>query len=319
MEHRIGARQRWAWLVVSASAPLAVCVCGSDWLWVLAAGSLVTGYYIYMEKRVPPAGVGALLRGGTGGTGRFLTAVTAAWTVLVMGWATNLTDSAFPLVDDSPILGWAILALAAWGSWKGADACARCAGVLCLFLLALYGVIGVFALPDVELENIRPQGSWKDGSNALAVFLLPAVVWYVPGSREQQKTEWKLALLPPVAAAVLTATVTGVLSPGLARSLPVPLYTLAQSVSLFGVVERIEPLLSAAMIMGVFALLSAMACACRALYGHRWAGVICCVAAGGIMRWAGALSMAALAVGGSLIWGMIPLTAVITAQKKDNR
>lgn len=318
MERRVGTRQRWAWLAAAVSAPMAICACGLNWLWVLIAGLAATGYYIYMSRRLPAAGLGAVLRLGT--AGRLLAALTLIWTTAAMAWAANLADRAFPLVDGDPVLGWTLLALAAWGSWKGSGTCARCSGVLCLFLLALYGVVVIFALPDVQVEQLRPQGNWQDGVTTLGLFLLPAAVWYAPGRREQGSVVWKLALLPPVAGALLAAVTAGVLTPALAQSLTVPLYTLAQSVSLFGVVERIEPLLSAAMVMGVFSLLSVMACACRCLCGTgrwgKWSGAVCCVAAGAGMALAGKIPVEAITVAGIGIWVVIPVVTVEMRRRK---
>lgn len=299
---------------------MAICACGLNWLWVLIAGLAATGYYIYMSRRLPTAGLGAVLRLRMGTAGRLLAALTLIWTIVAMAWAANLADRAFPLVDGDPVLGWTLLALAAWGSWKGSGTCARCSGVLCLFLLALYGVVVVFTLPDVQIEQLRPQGNWKDGATALGLFLLPAAVWYAPGRREQGRVVWKLALLPLVAGALLAAVTAGVLTPALARSLDVPLYTLAQSVSLFGVVERIEPLLSAAMVMGVFSLLSAMACACRCLCGTgrwgKWSGAACCVAAGAGMALTGKIPVEAITAAGTGIWVVIPMIAVRASKGK---
>lgn len=323
MERKIGERQRWAWLAAGLSAPVAVLACGLGWVWVLGAGALVSIYYIYMERHLRPAGLAVMLPKRLGNFGRAAAGVTLLWTVLVMGWAANLADWAFPMVDGYPVLGWTVLALAAWGSWKGAGACGRCAGVLCLFLAVLYGVVAVFAVPDVELKQLKVQGNWRDGVAALAVFLLPASVWYVPGRRKKQGGHSYLLLALAVFAAALAAVTAGVLSPELAGEVPAPLYTLAQSVSLFGVVERIEPLLSAAMVMGVFSLLAAMACACRSLIGGRkaarWSGSICCAAAGAVMGWAGNMPVWLVAAGGAVLWGIIPLLAVaLPDQKRRN-
>lgn len=304
MDRKIGERQRWAWLGSGLSAAVAACTCGLNWVWVLAAGLVVTGYYIYMDMRMPAAGLAAMLP-------RPIAIMTLVWTVAVMAWAANLADGAFPMVNGFPALGWTLLALAAWGSRKGAAACARCAGVLCLFLLALYGVVVIFAVPDVQIANLKPSGRWQDAILAAGVFLLPTVVWYLPCTRSRKKAAWAMALLLPAFGAVLAAVTAGVLSPVLARSMMAPLYALAQSVSLFGVVERIEPLLSAAMTMGTFCLLSAMACACQRLWRRvrpwKWSGTVCCIAAGALMGPAGKTDFRWIAAGGAVVWGIIPL------------
>ena len=304
MKQKIGERQRWAWLTGGLSATVGICGCGLGWLWVLAGGLAVCLYYIYMEKIFPQKGLAAVMP-------KVPAALTLMWTVTAMAWSANLADSAFPMVEGFPFLGWTMLALAAWGSWKGPASCARCAGVLCLFLFVLYGAVIAFAAPDMQMEYLKPAGNWMDGLLAIGLTLLPAAVWYLPCGKSRKKPAWLVGLLLPVAAAVLAAVTAGVLSPLLAASLPSPLYTLTQSVSLFGVVERIEPLLSAAMTMGVFCLLSAMACACRALtdrlHPWKWGGVAACVVAAAAMGAVGKLPLEAVSVGGLIVWVLFPV------------
>jgi len=314
MDRRIGERQRWAWLAAGLSAVIAACLCGISWLWVLIGGVLATAYYIYMDIRLSagrirlPKGLGAL---------------TLLWTVFAMAWAANLADRAFPMVNGFPVLGWTLLGLAAWGSRKGAAACARCAGVLCLFLVGLYGVVGVFAAPDVRWENLRVTGDWTDAILILGLFLLPASVWYVPCTASKKRPAWEMALILPLSAAALAAITAGVLTPTLASVHPAALYTLAQSVSLFGVVERIEPLLSAAMILGVFCLLAAMACACQHLGDRvrpcKWTGTAACVAAAVFMGPAGKTDPVILAAGAIVFWLLIPLLMLVWDKKRDHR
>lgn len=302
MVHNIGPRQRWAWLAAGLSAAAAACVCGIGWVYVLIGGLAVSAYYLYIEKKLPSGGLAPLLS---------IPGAVISWlgTVLALAWSANLADRAFPMVNGYPLLGWVMLVLAAWGSWKGAGSCARCAGVLCLFLMVLYGWIVVFAVPDIQWKNLRPSGDWMDGVDAAGVFLLPFAVWYGPAEPRRGRS-WGMALLLPAAAAVLSAVTVGVLSPALAAALPVPLYTLTESVSLFGVMERMEPLLSAAITMGVFCLLSAMACGCRMIGERfrmgRWGGIVACTVAGIVMGPVGKMDLSAIAVGGAILWILVP-------------
>lgn len=317
MAHEIGPRQRWAWLAGGLSAAVAACACGIGWVWVLAGGLAGCAYYLYIDRKLPDCGLAPLLSA----PGAVLSWL---WTAAALAWAANLADRAFPMVDGDPLLGWVMLALAAWGSWKGAGSCARCAGVLCLFLMVLYGIIAVFAVPDIQWENLRPTGSWMDGAWVLGLFLLPAAVWYGPVPRRAGKPVWGMALLLPLAAAALSAVTAGVLSPRLAASLPVPLYTLAESVSLFGVIKRMEPLLSAAITMGVFCLLSAMASGCRILAERfrlgRWGGAAACVLAAALMGPAREIGLPEITVGGVILWGILPLLALYrTGRRKANK
>ncbi len=323
MDRRIGERQRWSWLTAGLWAVIAACACGLGWLWILGAGLLASGCYIYVDKRVTEHGLAAMLTAAWGNAGKIPAVLTALWTIVMMAWAAGLASGAFPESGGSPVLGWILLALAAWGSWKGAGASARCAGVLCLILIGLYGAVLLFAVPDIRLENVWPEGTWQDGLNALGLFLLPAAVWYVPCTRSRKGPAWPMALVLPLSAAALAVVTAGVLSPTLARALPSPLYTLAQSVSLFGVVERIEPLLSVAMTMGVFCLLASMACACSHLwdqiYPWKWSGAASCVVAGAIMLVEKRMNLSFLALGNILFWVLIPLVTLWIGKVRENK
>lgn len=313
MEQRMGDRQRWLWLLSGISAAAAAAACGLGWLWVLAGSIPAALYYLYMDRKADSGGAAALLMEAFGKGGKVLIGAALLWTVIAMAWTAQLADAAFPMVDGFPALGWILLALAAWGSRKGAAACARCAGVLCLFLLVLYGVVIAFSVPDMQVKNLPPRGLWLDGAEVLGLCLLPACLWYLPCRKRSKRPAWGLGVLLILGTTALAAVTAGVLSPELAATLPAPLYTVAQSVSLFGVLERIEPLLSAAMTMGVFCLLSAMACSCHVLADQLrkspWNGVGSCIAAGVLMGVARGLPVLVLTAGTLIFWVSVPLLA----------
>lgn len=320
MEQKIGERQRWAWLAAGFSGVAASCTCGYNWLWVLAGGVLVSLYNMYMDRQVQSNGLASKLTEAFGVGGKILAGLTVIWTIIVMGWVASLADAAFPMVDGFPSLSWVLLALAAWGSWKGPAACARCSGVLSLFLLALYGIVVLFSVPDVSLENLAPSSEWINGVWSAGIFLTASGVLYVPCSRSAKGPAWRVALVLPVFAGVLAAVTCGVLTPELAARRTVPLYDLAQSVSLFGVVERIEPLLSAAITMGVFSLLSSLACAGHRLADEirvsRWNGVVVCAVAAALIWLTKSLPLPLLTAGAWVFWVAVPVFAVLVCKIK---
>ena len=139
-----------------------------------------------------------------------------------------------------------------------------------------------------------------------------------PGARKGPA--WKLALMAPVFTVVLACITVGVLSPELAAERHVPLYDLAQSVSVFGVVEHIEPLLSAAMIMGVFAAMSALVCGAQAAADGwktwKWSGTAVCFGAGLLMAWTVNWPMVWIAAGSVILWLAVPVLVLIF--RKEN-
>jgi len=270
-----------------------------------------------------PCGAAQLLSAMFGKGGKVLAALMLVWTVVLMGRTAALADTAFPMVDGFPFLGLVMLAVAAWGGEKGAAACGRCAGVLSLFLLALYGLIAVFALPDVQLRWLQPLPDWENGIRSAGWFLMPAAIWFLPCRRGKTKRVRSGLMILPCSAALLAAITDGVLSPQLAAQQSPALYMVAQSVSLFGVLERMEPLLSVAMTMGVFSLLSALTCACRelgrevALFSH-WP-FACCTLAALTMGYTSRLDDMWLTVGTSVFYVLFPLSAVQAERRKAKR
>lgn len=317
---KIGERQRRVWLAAGASAVAAATLCGLNWLWVLVGGAIACLYYLYIDMRLGTDSLADCIVDAFGFGGKVLCVLFLFWLILVLGWCACLADNAFPMVDGFPGLGWVLLVLTAWGCQKGARACAGCSGILFMLLTVLYGVVLVFAVPNVQVEYLKPTQDWKQAVAALGLLVLPCGAWCI-GTREKKGKGTGLLLLA-VASAGLAAVTAGVLSPELAAARAVPIYDLAQSVSVFGVIERIEPLLSAAVTMGLFCLLTSLASAAQALADQvgtwKWSGSACCIAAGGAMYVARYLPRPLL-IGGNLVFFLLlPAAAAAFSKKLKN-
>lgn len=317
MVNALGARQRWAFLLAGASAVAATRLCGVSYLSVLLGTAAAMAVCLVLDGWLRPCGAALTLCHG-GIFSRLLAAATLAFTVVALAWAANLAGEAFPTAGGSPVLGWTLLALAAWGSYKGTAACAAAAGVLCLFLLALYGLVAGFSLPEVSLQNLAPGGAWGDGAVALGLMLLPGAVFFLPCRRRRRGVFWQGGALAVFSAAGLCAVTAGVLTPELAAAAPAPLYLLSQSLSLFGVMEHIEPLLSVAMTMGLFALMAILACTARTLCARRrfgrWWGAAACLAAAAVQAPAALLPPWVIPAGAGLFFGLLPLSLLLAGQ-----
>ena len=310
MARSMGERQRWAWLAAGTSAVAATSLCGISWIWVLLGVGTTAVLSLWWDRTIRPAGLAPMLPHTFGVLGRIWAAVCAVFAVAALAWCANLAVRAFPLTRGGVVLGWTLLALAAWGCRKGPAACAACAGVLSLFLMILYGVVGGFALPDLRGEYLVPTGTWDQALLACGLSLLPAGVFFLPCRRRRPGGCWPWTLLIPLSAAALAAVTAGILSPELAAIPPAPLYLAAQSVSLFGVMEHIEPLLSAAMTMGIFSLMASLTCAVQALADQlrpwKWSGALACLAAAAVMGPVGRLPLELVALGAAAFFGLTP-------------
>lgn len=308
-DRSLGSRQRWAWLLAGWSGVTAICLCGCGWIWVLAGAALVTGYDLLLDRLFPEGGLAALCA-GSGWSGKACGALIYLWLVVELAWVGALADWAFPAINGFPELGIVLLGVTAWGIWKGTSACARCGGVLCMAVLVLYAAVAAFALPDCRLEYCVPKGEPGETIKVVGLCLIPTALWLLPRKKERGAAH-PFALLIPLGAGALALVCAGVLSPELAAAEPVALYTLAQSISLFGVMERMEPLLSAAMTMSLLALLSILAAAARAaaepLSPRRWTGAVACVLAMPTMLLVRNAPWELLAAGNGILWLTLPL------------
>ena len=214
--------------------------------------------------------------------------------------------------------------------WPGQDSWYQTGGVLSaffgesmfaqlsarfFFMLTITGVVGGFALPDLRGEYLLPTGTWDQALLACGLSLLPSGVFFLPCRRRRPGGCWPWTLLIPLSAAALAAVTAGILSPELAAIPPTPLYLAAQSVSLFGVMEHIEPLLSAAMTMGIFCLMASLTCAVQALADQlrpwKWSGALACLAAAAVMGPVGRLPLELVALGAAVFFGLTPLLCTL--------
>jgi hypothetical protein len=141
------------------------------------------------------------------------------------------------------------------GGHAGPGAGARCAAAISGLLAAVFGVLLLSALPDLRAENLRPWGSARGGAAAFAALLFPAAALCArPEGDSRLSGDASAALALMAAAASLAAA--GCLSPALAAAEPLPFYALVKSLTVFGVLERFEPLYSAAVLASGFCLVS---------------------------------------------------------------
>ena len=124
--------------------------------------------------------------------------------------------------------------------------------------------------------------------------------------------------------AVLAAVTAGCLSPRLTQQLELPFYTVSQSLSVLDVMERLEPLVSAALLMGFFALESLLFASARAqlervvpeIFRTPWGSWALGALTFGLHFVTGSIGENAWALGAAVCWGILPLlTQLIVAIK----
>ena len=205
---------------------------------------------------------------------------------------------------------------------KGAKQAAKVCGVLFLVLAGLYTIIILAAAKNVQLRWMEPWGGARQTLEVVPPLLVLTCLRFLPGRKAAVKSGW-LGLLAvcPAAFAALTA---GCLSPRLTQQLTFPFYTVSQSLSVLGVMERLEPIVSAALFMGFFALESLLLEAGREqieraapiIAGKRWARAALGIAVFGLSFLTDGIPAEVWALGAAVCWGIVPLlTQLIVAIK----
>lgn len=200
----------------------------TGWLWALIAS--VTVAVLLLQKNIQLDCQSTFCKG-------ILVAV-FVWNLLLLGKFSRLL--AFP--ENKELIGLLLLLLSAYAAGK--KVVPRVAAVVFFFLAAMYAALLGFALPNIQPERITPTCStdWT----LLPFALAPTLLLYIrkDGAATSQ---WKW-LLGGIILAVLAAVVTAGMNAA-------DFYTAAKSVNILGTMERLEPLVSAALTAGGFCLL----------------------------------------------------------------
>lgn len=222
-------------------------------------------------------------------TAKWLLLPLLVWNFLMLGAATRLLSTAFP--DGNEATGLILLLLAAYAAGQGEQTVLRVGAAAVFLLTILYSILVGFSLPsaDFSAEVATPQ-TWPIFAAALSPMLLAFL------RREDTKAgAWSLAI--PILAA-LCALVTG--SNG-------DFYTAMKSVSIFGVIERLEPLASVAVCIGGFCLLAEICAVNEKILRRKSAATAMNVFLGGACFWLSPLVPdAVLAIGTAIFWGLLP-------------
>lgn len=184
------------------------------------------------------------------------------------------TGTLFPETAGLPWAGLGVLALATAAANKGVAVVLRCGAVLLVPLAAICAAVLLLALPGANPEWLAPTPNLPAAGVTLLLLLLPTIgAYFVPSIRVKnaKPTRWVLGAGIAACAAAVTAAVC--LSPELAAA-PMSFYTLARSVSIFGVMLRLESFVSGALtasaFVGMALLLGAASCAARVLRLPIW-------------------------------------------------
>ena len=322
------ARQLRAWSFCALSVPAAMVLPGRGWLWSLGGSLAACGLAAAQQALQRRSGLGmraAFACAFGQRAGRLLAAGELVWLLLAAAGAAGACQIAFE--DDLGALAPAVpFLLASLACGKGRVAAGRVCGVLALCLAGLYAMIAAASLRHIQPAWCRPAGIPADAALALGMCLAPVCVSFVLEDGEAPRVSvgsCAAAALLPALPAFLTAAC---LSPALANTQRVPLLTLTKSLSVLSVMQRFELLLSVALMLGLFALLTACGCAAMHLAqapgtdGGRKpaAGGFWLLAFAGSFL-AGGIPMWFWTVGAAIFWGILPILTQVIVNIKNSK
>ena len=235
---------------------------------------------------------------------------------LLLGGAARALCAIYPESRGGPLTGLLLLLAAAYAAERGEETVLRSGAILFFFLTAVEAVILGFSAVQVRAAWLAPQ-TGRVPFAAMTAALSPMAVLYVRGGA-QRTGGWLAAGIGLCAAAALCAA--GTLSPRVAGEEAFAVYTMAKSVSVFGVMERLEPVVSAALTAGGFCLLSVLCLAnaktARALGWKKRSGIGnfllgCTAYLAGTVLPEGVQALAA-----AICWGMVPMLTLWVASVK---
>ncbi len=143
---------------------------------------------------------------------------------------------------QSPLPGLLLLLLTGYGVKK--QVLTSTAAVIAFFMAAIYGILFIFAVPNVEISSLKPA----EGQNlsGMAYGFLPILLLYVY-KKEKKKT---VALWAAAGAALIVGA--AVITQGMEAQ---DFYTASKSVNILGTMERLEPLVAAASTAGAYCMM----------------------------------------------------------------
>ena len=304
---------------------------GIAWPWVLAGCAAAAAFYFLLGLLRKRSGM-SLAESYTAAFGEFagrvLLGLTAVWTLLALARTVSGAAAAFPEGDGAGMAPAVLAALTAWVCIRGENASARCAAVLAPLLAGLYLILLAAALPDVKREWCGLWGENRGIPEAGSAMLLPTAALFLrEGEEGKGKRAWWLLGVMAAGPAAMALAASGRLSPQVVRAEKLPFYSMTKSLSILSVMERFEPVLSVALLIGMFCMAALLAecaaklgCAALGTERRKWHCAALCAAAFGLSFGVDRLPEELWSAGAALFWGLtVILAQVVVGIKKDEK
>ena len=310
MNHSIPSTRLGGWLIVAMSGPFAYFAGRQNWTAILFV-SVICMLALWAVLSRPTC---KLL------TWPFLCLLECGFLVVACVAASSWSSNIWPTGRGYPVVPLTLLALATASSWVGANRASKGIGVLFWMIAILYNILLTFGLRNVELGYLMPQWETPEPLTWF-VFLLPLVAQFLPIEKDKKLNGY----IPALAglALLLTLWTEGNLLLHVAKQIEWPFYEAGESVRLFGIANRLEPLISVAATIGFYGLYSLLLSGTFHLtegarpgwgkYGVLTAGVLSGI--GVLLKLT--ISGFVLCAGAFVLWILLPILVSFFHEKKD--
>ena len=248
------------------------------------------------------------------GMGKVTAVVVLVGSVVILAAGALGAEDAFPEDTTFPFISVSMLLLT-WRSLCGQrDTGSGVANLLGLILLPVMGVVLLFGLRDVRWTENLPLGEpwWQ-----IPVTVAVTSAWWCFRSGEMKKQSWFWYAMAGAFSVGMSLLTCGILGRGLVEAESFPLYRAVQTIRILGVLQRMEALLAAAVLMGAFCIMVLVGDCMRTALDvlmpktkRRWKTGGALLAAFAVELGARMLKNGIIEVVEPVFWGFIPLLAL---------
>ena len=302
LENNITPFQLRSWLLVAVVPAILGVVGRNGWPTVLltacVSGAVCCCISTFCSDRLP----------------KWLCNLELIWLTVFLGKIAQISTGCWESAKGMNFIPAFLLALAAWTANKGLHRSARVGVTLQWLVLPVLAVVLLSGTVDVHLKWIRTEWEIPDGT-LVAILLFPCAMVFVPLDGKRLRYS---GFLLGVVAVVSTVLIQGILGSGISGN---TIYKFSKGITLFGIAERFEALISCALTIGMFAfmvlILSMIQYLTKKVFPAfaEWGIWLYAAVAYGVMcilpnnQWL-------MPLGGVIFWGLLPaVTQGIGSQK----
>lgn len=295
-------KRRDAGIFAAVVAISAIVTAGYSWLPVLIGWCIGTIILALLPERKPMD------------TGKLSATVILLGGILVLAAVTLGAEDAFPEDSTFPFVSVALLLLL-WRAMCGEKTTAAAtANLLGMILLPMLAVVVLFGFRDVSwLENIPPKYPWTQVLVSVAV----TSPWWCFRRGKLTKGSWLWYGAAGFLSVSMSLLTRGILGSSLSAYEAFPLYRAVQTIRVLGILQRMEALLAAVVLMGAFAVMlltgDKVARALDVLLPERkrkWKCGVTLLIVFGLENGVRMIKSGVIDVAETVFWGLVPVLAL---------